>query len=100
MGFNEDNIVQLAKDICLHQLYAHKTNDKGNVPYREADDGLPFGFDYQGCAIEVHVNIVMRRVKGTGVFAKVPVMNIYGVLKDGRLHPIANKVSAIEGVVE
>lgn len=97
MGYNEDDIVQIAKDICLHKVYAHK--GKGG-PYRRYDDGLPFGFDYHGCGIEVHVNVSMRRIKGTGVFAPVPFLNIYGVLKDGRLHPIANKVQTIQGVVE
>jgi hypothetical protein len=96
----KENIILVARDKCLSMCFPVHSNNPRHRAFRVPDDGGPYGFEYHGCSIEVHVNIELRRVKGTGVFARVPVLNIYGVLKDGRLHLIANKVSAIQGVVE
>lgn len=109
MGYTED-IISIAKDIALCRIYPARSNNPKRRPFRAVvgmeDEmpnwplDLPFGFEFHSAPIEVHVSIEMRRVKGTGIFAKVPVLSIYGVLKDGCLHLIAKDVKAITGVVE
>jgi len=94
-------ILSIACDKALHQVFPSKTNAPeleggGWEAFRWPDDGLPFGFDYKGVDIEVHVEMVTRRVKGTAVFHKVPQLTILGICKDGRGHLIADKVLPTE----
>jgi len=105
-----EDITAIAKDICLCRVFPGRSNNPKRKPYRkvlingdEVGHGRledPFGFEFHGAPIEVHVHLRMRRVKGTCVFVRVPTLSIFGVLKDGTLHPIAKEVETIQGVVE
>jgi hypothetical protein len=97
----KEQITQIACDKALHQCFPTRTNQRelqsgGFRAFRVPDDGEPFGFSYHGTDIEVHVNMVSRRIKDTQCFQMVPSLSIYGIVGDGRGHLIAEKVLPTE----
>lgn len=101
LSSTRDQIVQIACDKALHMCFPVNTNQPdlktgGRQAFRVPDDGDPFGFDFHGVDIEVHVNMVSRRVPDTEVFLMVPSLTIYGIVGDGRGHLIATKILPTE----
>jgi len=87
-------IIVLAKDMCRFKTKPQRTNGSRDKAFRFPGEEAPFGFEFNGVDIEVHVTSKMTRVPGTVTFVRAPVLTIYGIAKDGRGHLIADKVMA------
>jgi hypothetical protein len=106
-------IIQIASDMCLHQRFPLKTNQvgkegqfasdvkvwlgsSGRAPYRVPDDGQPFGFEFHGVSIEVHINMVARTIPRTKSTRMVASLTIFGLHPNGLIKTIATGIIPAE----
>ena len=95
MSIIQDQILLIAKDKFNHQCFPALTGLSGSRAFRVPDDHLPFGFEYHGISIEVHVTGFRNLpTYGTMKFRSIPVLLILGMRRDGKTRVIAEGVLA------
>jgi len=95
-------IVSIASDLCLHKFFPlapkNRNARRKGTPraFRAPDDGTPFGFEFHGASIEVHVQMVARWAISLKMWRMEPRLLILGIRRDGLVKVIAKNVNPNE----